>query len=98
MSEEYNGWTNRETWAFMLNVDNDEGLYHESRDLVSGEENDVFSAAQLLENWAETLLTRSGYESEFGADWPDALADMAAEIGSLWRIDWVECANAILEG
>jgi len=31
MSEGYNGWSNYETWKLALNIDNDEGLYNESR-------------------------------------------------------------------
>src|SRR5690625_5741857 len=30
--ETYNGYSNRETWAFMLHLDNDQGLYEMSRD------------------------------------------------------------------
>lgn len=30
----YNGWTNRETWAFMLNVTNDQGLVESAREYV----------------------------------------------------------------
>lgn len=30
----YNGWTNRETWALALHVDNEEWLYTESREAV----------------------------------------------------------------
>ena len=28
MSEQYNGWTNYETWLMALNIDNSEGLQH----------------------------------------------------------------------
>jgi hypothetical protein len=44
---------------------------------------------------AEALLTRAGYVDTFGGPWPDALADIAAEVGSLWRIDWAEVAEAL---
>ncbi len=27
MTDEYNGWTNRETWAVVLHIDSDEGLH-----------------------------------------------------------------------
>lgn len=30
----YNGWTNRETWAFMLYVTNDQGLAESARERV----------------------------------------------------------------
>lgn len=31
---EYNGWGNYQTWKVALNIDNDEGLYNESRRLI----------------------------------------------------------------
>ena len=93
MCQEYNGWTNRETWAFMLHINNDEGLQSEARDAVRGH---YRRAPIALEVWAETLLTRSGYVEESGAPWPDALADMAGDIGSLYRIEWQECAESLL--
>lgn len=57
----------------------------------------IREAADILEQWLETLLTRAGYEAEFGSTWPAALADMASDIGSLYRIDHQEIAESILE-
>lgn len=34
MCEEYNGWPNYETWIVKLWIDNDEGAYHYSKDMV----------------------------------------------------------------
>jgi hypothetical protein len=93
MCETYSGWTNRETWAFMLHVNNDEGLQSEARDVVRGH---YRRASIALEAWADTLFTRSGYVDEFGGAWPDALADIAEDIGSLYRVNWQECASSIL--
>ena len=31
--EGYNGWTNRETWATALHINNDQGLYNHRREL-----------------------------------------------------------------
>ena len=33
LSEDYNGWKNRETWAVMLHLDNDRGLYADYHEL-----------------------------------------------------------------
>tara|TARA_R100000152_G_C6745083_1_gene168737 strand:+ start:617 stop:1009 length:393 start_codon:yes stop_codon:yes gene_type:complete len=33
LSEDYNGWKNRETWAVMLHLDNDRGLYSDYHEL-----------------------------------------------------------------
>lgn len=96
--EQYNGWANRETWALMLHVGNDQGLYEMFRDgarLNREEGGDVADAAKDL---AESIFTRRGYVDYYGGEWPDALADIAREIGSLWRVDWSEVAAALLEG
>lgn len=91
--ETYNGWTNRETWAFMLYVQNDAGLAAVFADTVRDERSDPAYAVQ---RDAEDLFTRSGYVNTYGGPWPDALADAAEDIGSLWRVNWQECADALL--
>lgn len=40
VSQEYNGWANRETWALVLHLDNDEGLYEGALDVVRAEVKD----------------------------------------------------------
>jgi len=57
MSEEgYNGWTNYETWLLALNVDNDQGLYNFSRDLIKQTKSmDVWDAAKELKEQLEEL-------------------------------------------
>lgn len=103
--ETCNGWTNRETWTFMLHVNNDQGLWHDARVTVgvpmeSGQFVRQFEyeyqRADALRDWAETLFTRAGYVDTFGGQWPDALADIACEIGSLDRINWPECVESLL--
>ena len=91
-AETFNGWSNRETWAFMLNVQNDEGLAAVFAESVRDERSDPAYAVQ---RDAEELFTRSGYVGEYGGPWPDALADAASDIGSLWRVNWVECADSL---
>ena len=100
----YSGWTNRETWALMLWINNDEGfqtLAHEwIKDYVSDydldDTNRTYSASQGLQWWVEYTFTRSGYAEYFGDNWPDTLADIAEDIGSLYRINFYECAESIL--
>lgn len=96
-TEGYNGWTNRETWCLMLWVNNDEGLLIDAQDTVRQARKHGNDPATCLQDWAETLFTRSGYADTFGEPWPVALADIAAEIGSLWRVDWSEAADSIAE-
>lgn len=95
--ETYNGWTNRETWAFMLYVNNDEGLSDDATGVVYDAVADPACRADALQDWATVMFTRRGYTSDSDAKWPDSLADIAAEIGSLWRINWAECVTALTE-
>ena len=90
--ETYNGWTNRETWAFMLHVQNDEGLAAMFADTVRDERSDPAYAVQ---RDAEDLFTRSGYVNTYGGEWPAGLVDAAGDIGSLWRVNWQECVDAL---
>lgn len=98
----YSGWTNRETWALMLWIRNDEGLQSWAHEYVSDyithddADSRTYSAAQALEQWTESLFTRSGYAEHYGDAWPDTLADIAEDIGSLWRVNYYECAESIL--
>lgn len=114
--ETYNGWTNRETWAFMLYVNNDEGLSMSARECVATaaagaewapympDDEELETAfvrtamADALKDWAEMHFTRDGYTDDTGGSWPDDLADMARDIGSLWRINWSECVEALTDG
>lgn len=111
-SLEYNGWTNRETWAANLWIDNDQGLHDQALERLTGAFNygridgetvadrraaGISRASQSLEDWIGQLFTRAGYVFEFGSEWPAALADMAADIGSLYRINYREIAAGILE-
>ena len=95
--ETYNGWTNRETWTFMLHVQNDQGLIESARERLELTDGDNWLIDSLAD-WAESMFTRAGYADEYGDTWPDALADIAAEIGSLWRINWSECVTALTDG
>ena len=96
--ETCNGWSNRETWSLMLWVNNDEGLGEQAREAIAGDTCDwPYRRAALLRDWAETLFTRAGYVMEYGTPWPDALADIACEIGSLDRVEWVECVESMRE-
>ena len=97
-NETYNGWSNRETWAFMLYVNN-EGLVDTARDVVAGGWlGPACTPADSLMDWADVTFTRYGYLIENGDSWPDALADAASDIGSLWRVNWVECADSLAAG
>lgn len=95
MCDSFNGWTNRETWALMLYVEND-GLSEGLRDTLAEHEFRV-DMDRAMCDWAESIWTRAGYVGMFGDEWPDVLADEASDIGSLYRVNWTECVNAIME-
>jgi hypothetical protein len=100
MCEAYSGWTNRETWAFMLHISNDEGLFTMAREVCHSEHINPMSAthnvATVLEEWATGLLTWDGYEYETGETQPADLVKMSQDIGSLYRINWMECVETLM--
>jgi len=77
----YNGWTNRETWAAHLYITNDQGLYEYMREQESGEG---------IKDWFESQVTLM-IENQCHRD----TALMLTDIGSLWRVDWVEVYGAL---
>lgn len=96
--ETYNGWSNRETWALMLHINNDEGLQSDALALVATAMQSEYphsTAQDGLRYWVDSLLTPDGYEDEYGMPWTAALQRVAGDVGSLWRINWRECADAL---
>ena len=96
----YHGWPNRETWSFHLWITNEQATYEEARrvardaaaDTADGVRNGRHAVADALrEWWRETLdaARENGYS--------ETLHAMRDEIGSVWRIDWLAVADALLE-
>lgn len=99
MNEEtYNGWANRETWAFNLHWSNDQGLY----DLVlagalewlrsagfDGDEEptDYDLGAAVVEMVQDELPELS----------PELWELMRSDVGSFWRIDLAETGASVRE-
>lgn len=86
----YNGWSNYETWAMALWIDNDEGSYHAARELVREaiddiEESHVVEAADALKNWQEEVMY----------DWePDAALVFTDLLHAAFsEVDWYEVAQ-----
>lgn len=96
-TQEYNGWSNRETWATMLHIDNDEYLQETAMNYTRQEleqygEQARYELAQTLQNWVEEdLLTRENIAGNEG------LWLMLTDIGSLYRVNWQEIAQSLIE-
>lgn len=104
MSEDYNGWSNRETWATALHINNDQALYELSRDYAQTAWNEhaedgegqyataTDCLADTLQNWIEEdLLTLENLAGN------QALFNMLTDIGSLYRVNWSEIAETFIQ-
>lgn len=90
-NEEYNGWSNRETWATALHLDNDQGLQEQVKELTQHALDECDSEPRMcLEESIENLVTEL-----IDADW-DGVKPMRYDIGSLWRVNWREIAGTYL--
>ena len=85
-TEEYNGWTNHETWAVDLWLSNDEGLYNEVYEIVKNSK-DELEAEKSIKDYVEDLR-------DISRDAGEELKNMFKDIGSLWRVNWQEIAEA----
>ena len=106
MNEDYNGWSNRETWATNLWIENDQALYELAQDYTitalqehrednEGEGGVSCGArnclADTFEYWiTEDLLTLENIAGN------QALFNMLTDIGSLYRVDWREIADSFI--
>ena len=99
MCEEFNGWTNRETWAMNLWLENDEGIYNEMNELTreeikghdEGEAINPYYLGERLQEWVEALFD---YENVIhNRD----LFLMLTDVGSLYRVNWREIATYRLD-
>ena len=109
MSETYNGWTNRETWAFMLHINNDQGIQCEIHekvreasvddygDLMEHEWARVENVAEALREWYDDVTSGDYWRDTFATETPRGVELMREDVGSKWRIDWRECAEFLLD-
>ena len=97
--QEYNGWSNRETWATALWINNDQAFYEIAQDYTkqeieshdSGEEINPYYLGETIRWWIEEdLLTLENIAGN------QALFNMLTDIGSLYRVNWREIADSFL--
>ena len=101
-TDRYNGWANRETWAFNLHWQNDQGLYNETLEtareyIANGNEDDATDyrvGEMIAEHWHDTI---NEWDGEYGTELPEGLAMFRDEVGSWWRIDYAEVGAAVRE-
>jgi hypothetical protein len=90
MCVEYNGWTNRETWAAALWINNDQGMYETFVEAGKTEES-VFELSQAIEGYITDELSFEAVSEN------RILFDMLQDIGSLYRVDWYEIADTFFQ-
>lgn len=95
--DEYNGWTNRETWAFMLHVNNDQGLQQDAL-ATAGEtvakhgDPGNWDIGEAVVEFFQDMI------AEFApGDTPEGLRTMDQEVGSWWRVDRCEVGASFRE-
>ena len=110
--EEYNGWTNRETWDTALHLSSDQDLYN----MINGMVADAHALAKtekIPAYWSERDFIKftfedelkehigdrlsTGYWYDMNMKMPEVWRLMQEDVGSLWRIDWQEVAKSFLE-
>ena len=95
----YQGWTNHETWATALHIDNNQGLLETALDyaltcLDHHPEEEGWEAinclSETLENWFDDI---AGDFTELSLN----AYNMLRDIGSLYRVNWRELADHYLD-
>ena len=99
--ENYNGWSNRETWATALHINNDYGLQLEMEEKVAhlieeheGDRDEVITdLSEWLQGWITNLVSAEWWRDELGCEMSEGAEMMRQDIGSLWRVEWREIAE-----
>jgi len=93
MCENYNGWTNRETWAVALHLDNEENTQKIVNEYVQHAlkecESPVMCLEESLENFIDELW-------DDGTQLTRDRALMFRDIGSIYRVNWREIATSLI--
>ena len=99
--ETYNGWTNRETWAWNLLVSNDQYLQEHFVEVLVAERKarrEKFfveteaTMKYVVGDWLQNAFDELIYDFQDNGEVAGCESELVLrrEIGSLWRIDWDE--------
>lgn len=96
----YNGRANRETWAFMLHVSNDQGLQQDAYNAAG--ETLAFDPEQSDHSVGEAVVTLFRdlifeWTDEYGETLPENLRMFRDEVGSWWRVNRAEIGKHFRE-
>jgi len=100
--EEYNGWSNRETWAVNLHLSNNEGDYsymlelaNDALDMYEETEAQVGHLAYAIETHCDDIVYSVTHPEDGAAT--DEARMFVADVGSLWRVDFYDIAERWLQ-
>jgi hypothetical protein len=100
MCQEYNGWTNRETWAVNLWLTNDYGMCKDLeiyfQELHQDGDEVIETTPEMMRNYADYLESYVGELLEF-ENLNRTTYSMLTDIGSLYRVNWREIAEGFAE-
>jgi hypothetical protein len=95
--QEYNGWSNRETWATNLWLTNDYGMTKDLEIYFQELHNEGEpTTPEILRNFVEYVETYVNELLEFENLNPTTYS-MLTDIGSLYRVNWREIAQGFSE-
>ena len=97
-TDTYNGWTNYETWAVKLWIDNEEHFYHYWREVAQAvwdqAEEGNHSTRQQNAQYQLCQILKSEHEDEM----PELKGVWADLLGAaMQEVDWYEIAQAMIE-
>lgn len=102
-SEQYEGWTNRETWAVALHINNDQGwqenLFDALRDAQETWREEQDDESSEMDSATAGTVVQDSVEEALDvllAASPSEYAMVRDDLGSLWRVNWDELGAAFL--
>jgi hypothetical protein len=92
-TDKYNGWANRETWAFNLHWQNDQGLYNWVLEFAA----EVLKTAPKTSDRYLGEMVDAHVRDGLPELSPELWENMREDVGSFWRIDYAEVGACVRE-